>query len=79
MGHKKYMLAGDVEVPYEHPPQDSLKSIFFYGFLSSFRWNMLPEANHRQYCQNNHFQYGHHEKNAKKFHIGILENLNHHK
>ena len=29
MGHKKYMLVGDVEVPYEHPPQDSLKSTFF--------------------------------------------------
>ena len=29
MGHKKYMLVGDVEVPYEHPPQDSLKSYFF--------------------------------------------------
>ena len=29
MGHKIYMLVGDVEVPYEHPPQDSLKSTFF--------------------------------------------------
>ena len=29
MGHKKYMLVGDVEVPYEHPPQDYLKSTFF--------------------------------------------------
>ena len=28
MGHKKYMLVGDVEVPYEHPPQDSLKLVF---------------------------------------------------
>ena len=33
MGHKIYMLVGDVEVPYEHPPQDSLKStsIDFYA------------------------------------------------
>ena len=30
MGHKKYMLIGDVEVPYEHLPQDSLKSTFIY-------------------------------------------------
>ena len=29
MGHKKYMSVGDVEVPYEHPPQVSLKSTFF--------------------------------------------------
>ena len=29
MGHQKYMLVEDVEVAYEHPPQDSLKSIFF--------------------------------------------------
>ena len=29
MGHKKYMLVGDVEVPCEHPPQDSQKSFFF--------------------------------------------------
>ena len=28
MGHKKYMLVGDVDVPYEHPPQDPLKSTF---------------------------------------------------
>ena len=48
---KKYMLVGDVEVPYEHPPQVSLKWTFFYRFLCSFWWNMLPEANHRQYCQ----------------------------
>ena len=27
MGHKKYMLVGDVEVPYEHPSQDSLNSL----------------------------------------------------
>ena len=28
------MLVGDVEVPYEHPPQDSLKStIFLYDFM----------------------------------------------
>ena len=26
---KKNMLAGDIEVPYEHPPQDSLKTTFF--------------------------------------------------
>ena len=26
---KKNTLVGDVEVPYEHPPQDSLKSTFF--------------------------------------------------
>ena len=36
MGHKKYMLVGEVEVPYEHPRQDSLKSAFFYRFLCSF-------------------------------------------
>ena len=36
MGHKKYMLVGEVEVPHEHPPQDSLKSAFFYRFLCSF-------------------------------------------
>ena len=29
MGHKIYMLVEDVEVPYEHHPQDSLKSPFF--------------------------------------------------
>ena len=30
MGHKKYMLlVGDVEVPYAHTRQDSLKSTFF--------------------------------------------------
>ena len=28
MGHQKYMLVEDVEVAYEHPPQDSLKSFF---------------------------------------------------
>ena len=28
MGHQKYMLVEDVEVVYEHPPQDSLKSFF---------------------------------------------------
>ena len=65
MGREKYMLVVDVEVPYEHPPQDSLKSTFFYRFLSSFWWNMLPEANHRQYCQNDHFQYGRQEKMPK--------------
>ena len=32
MGHKKYMSVGDVEVPYEHPPQDSLKSTFSIDF-----------------------------------------------
>ena len=26
---------------------------------------MLPEANHRQYCQNSHFQYGRYEKVPK--------------
>ena len=33
MGKKIYMLVGNVEVPYEHPPQDSLKStsIDFYA------------------------------------------------
>ena len=36
MGHKKYMLVGDVEVPYEHPPQGSLKSTFFYRFFMLF-------------------------------------------
>ena len=65
MGHKKYLLVGEVEVPYEHPPQDSLKSAFFDRFLCSFWWNMLPEANHRQYCQNSHFQYGRPEKMQK--------------
>ena len=34
----------------------------FCIFLCSFWWNMLPEANHRQYSQNSHFQYGRHEK-----------------
>ena len=34
MDHKKYMLDGDVEVPYEHPPQDSLKSVFFIYFYA---------------------------------------------
>ena len=29
MGHQKYMLVEDVEVAYEHPPQDPLKSNFF--------------------------------------------------
>ena len=41
MGHKKYKLVEDTEIPYEHPPQDSLKSTYFYRFLSSFWWNML--------------------------------------
>ena len=77
MGHKKYMLVGDVEVPYEHPPQDSLKTTFFYRLLSSFWWNMLPEADHRQYCENNHFQYGRHEKTPKN--MGISVNFNHHR
>ena len=62
MGHKKYMLVEDVEVPYEYLPQDSLKSTFLYRFLCSFWWNMLSEANYRQYSQNSHFQYGRHEK-----------------
>ena len=65
MVHKKYMLVGDVEVPYEHPPQDSLKSIFAIDLLCSFWWNMLPEANQRQYSQKSHFQYGRHEKMLK--------------
>ena len=65
MGQKKNMPVVDVEVPYEHPQQDSLKWTFFYRFLCSFRWNMLPEANHRQYCQNSYFQYGRHEKMPK--------------
>ena len=65
MGHQNYMLVEDVEVAYEHPPQDSLKSNFFYRFLCSFWWNMLLEANHKQYSQNSHFQYGHHEKMPK--------------
>ena len=65
MGHQKYMLVEDVEVAYEHPPQDSLKWFFFYRFLCSFWWNMLLEANHKQYSQNNHFQYGRHEKMPK--------------
>ena len=56
------MLVGDVEVPYEHPPLDSEINFFFYRFLCSFWWDMLPEANHMQYCQNIHFQYGRHEK-----------------
>ena len=34
MGHKKYMLVGDVEVPYEHPSQDSLKSFFSIDFYA---------------------------------------------
>ena len=76
MGHKKYMSVGDVEVPYEQPPQDSLKSTFLYRFLFSFWWNMLPEVNHRQYCQNSHFQYGRHEKNAEKLKMGISVNFN---
>ena len=62
MGHKKYMLVGYEAVPYEHPPQDSLKSTFFCRFLCSFWWNMLQEANYRQFYQINHFQYGRHEK-----------------
>ena len=66
MGHKKYKLVGDVEVPYEHPHMTLWNQLFFYRFLSSFWWNMLPEANHRQYCQNNHFQYGRHEKMPQK-------------
>ena len=33
MGHKKYMSVGDVEVPYEHPPQDSPKSTFSIDFM----------------------------------------------
>ena len=33
MGHKKYMLVGDVEVPYEHLPQDSLKSSLSIDFF----------------------------------------------
>ena len=65
MGHKKYMLVRNVEVPYEQPPQDSLKWTFVHRFLFSFWWNMLPEANLRWYCQNSHFQYGRHEKMLK--------------
>ena len=79
MGHNKYMLVGDVEVPTEHPPHESLKSPFFYRFLTSFWWNMLPEANHKKYCQNNHFQYGRHEKNTETLNIGISVNFNHHR
>ena len=71
MGHKKYMLVGDVEVPYKHLPQDSLKSTFCYRFLYFFLMNMLPEANHRQFCQNSHFQYGRHEKQLKNEEMGI--------
>ena len=52
MGHKMYMLVGDVEVPYKHhKQQDSLKLTFFYRFLCSFWWSMLAEANHRQYVK----------------------------
>ena len=79
MGHKEYMLVGDVEVPYEHPPQDFLKSTFFYRFLCFFWWNMLPEANHKQYCQNSLFWYGGPEKNAEKWKMGISINFNHRK
>ena len=32
MGHKKYMSVGNAEVPYEHLPQDSLKSTFSIDF-----------------------------------------------
>ena len=52
MGHKRYMLVGDVEVPYEHPPQDSLKSTFLYIFMLFL-------------SQNSQFQYGRHEKMPK--------------
>ena len=62
------------------PPQDSLKWTFFNRFLSSFWWNMLPDANHRQYCQNNHFQYGRPPwKNAEKWKMRISVNFNHHR
>ena len=40
---------------------------------------MLPEANHRQYCQNNHFKYGRHEKNAEKFNMEISVNFDYHR
>ena len=35
MGHQKYMLVEDVEVAYEHPPHDSLKSIFIDSYALS--------------------------------------------
>ena len=34
MGHKIYMLLGDVEVPYEHPPRGSMKSTFSIDFYA---------------------------------------------
>ena len=34
MGHKVYMLLGDVEVPYEHPPHGSMKSAFSIDFYA---------------------------------------------
>ena len=65
MGHKKYMLVGDVEVPYEHPHMTLWKQLFSIDFYVLSVKNILPEANHRQYSQSSHFQYGSHEKMPK--------------
>ena len=41
MGHKKYMLVGDLEVPYEHPPTGLSEINFFsidFHALSDETW-----------------------------------------
>ena len=47
------------------PPTGLSEITLFCKFLCSFRWNMFPEANHKQHSQNSHFQCGHHEKMLK--------------
>ena len=42
MGHKKYILVGYVEAPYEHPHRTLWNQLFFCRFLCSFWWNILP-------------------------------------
>ena len=78
MGHKRYMLVGNVEGPYERPTQDSLKSTFsidYYALSDETCYQKQIIGSIVKITIFNMVAM----KNAKKWTMGISVNFNHHR